>query len=263
MNIRNADINAENSLYEFCKKFGENNEACDFLLKHTEGDNIFIASDTEIKAVFFVCDKLVYKNKEGIFIYPVFDGKSPLLDNEIREIFDYMENRYKKDFYIVKANGFSDSSYSESMEYSPVKHRNFTYEIKKNIWQNADFDIVSASRFPTVRDKFRGEDIVHYTKPEYEKYALYMYSTGGSTAENEHAYCVYFIQGDAIVVKEIFSENTTYAVKLLQAVRERCGCEKAKITLSENSNLFLGEGVLEAAYYVKGLESPYVNLMFD
>ena len=132
MNIRNADINAENSLYEFCKKFGENNEACDFLLKHTEGDNIFIASDTEVKAVFFACDKLVYKNKEGIFIYPVFDGKSPLLDNEIRAILDYIENLYKKDFYIVKTNGFSDSSYSESMGYSPVKHRNFTYEIKKN-----------------------------------------------------------------------------------------------------------------------------------
>ena len=82
--------------------------------------------------------------------------------------------------------------------------------------------------------------------------------------ETENAYRVYFTENDRLVIKEIFAASTLHAMQLLQAVRERTGYESAQVLISDNSQLFLGEGTKEPVYLIRGLdEDVYVNLMFE
>ena len=59
-------------------------------------------------------------------------------------------------------------------------------------------------------------------------------------------------------------ENPLSATRLLQAIREKTGCEQAVVYLPENSNIFFGEGASENAFAVYGLDDDvYINLMLE
>ncbi len=103
-----------------------------------------------------------------------------------------------------------------------------------------------------------------FSSKGYEKFAEYIYSFGGSTAENKNGYCIYYVENNTLFVRELFSKRTIHAMELLEAIRERTGIEKARITLNDYSDLFLGEGTKKQHCLIKGLEKEvYANLMFD
>ena len=142
--------------------------------------------------------------------------------------------------------------------------RRVSVEIKKNIWTNAQFDIVTANRFKVLRDKFCEENIVHYTPKGYETFAYSHYLSGGSTVETGEAYGIYYVEGDSMRFVELLATSTLNAVKLLQAAREKTGCEKATVYLSGQSNLFLGEGETINWCMVKGISDQiYANLAIE
>ncbi len=242
---------------------------CDFLFSSVEYENIYIATENEkVISLLLAATQLEYKNSKGFYLYSACTHAEYQNRGYMSRLVDFaLKDQQKKgnSFCVVQpATQQLFEFWNKQGFRNIVSQRRCDIEIKRNIWTKRSFDIVTASRFPAVRNKHCEENIVHYTKKSYENYTQYMYTTGGSTAESDNAYAVYFIENGKLYVKEIFALTTVHAMQLLQAIRERTGYETATVSLSDNSTLFLGEGKKEKVYAVYGIDDEvYINLMFE
>ncbi len=241
----------------------------DYLFDSTDINDIYIGIENEkVVCMLIAATELEYKNRKGFYLYSACATEEYRGKGYMHGLVDFALKDRKskgKDFCVVQpATQQLFSFWSELGFDNIVTLRKCDIEIKRNIWQNRDFDIITASRFAGARSKFCEENLIHYTKKSYEKYTGYMYTWSGSTVETEDGYRVYFTENNKLVVKELFAAGTLAATKLLQAVRERTGFETAMVYLPENSTLFLGEGKKEDIFAIYGLdEDVYVNLMFE
>lgn len=227
-----------------------------------------IKEDDRIASMVIAGIDLFACGKKGFYIYGLATQPQYRCRGYAKQLLDYVwktkaENGYQ--FAVAQPASESLFDYYKGLGFNNViSLRRATIDIKRNIWAKASFDTVTASRFKDIRSSFSENEVVHFSKEGYEKFAEYVYTEGGSTAENDKAYCLYFEQGDKLVVRDMFAANTQQAMLLLQAVRERTGKETAEIQLSQSSQLFLGEGRLYPHSLVKNLdEELYANLMFD
>jgi hypothetical protein len=241
----------------------------DFLFSNVKNEDIYIAEkDGNVSAMLISMAVLEYGTRKGFYLYSACTAKEHENEGLMHALVPFaLEEEKKKgrDFCVLVPGEESLYDFYSGMGFDRVTYlRRAEIEIPKNIWQNADFDITTAGRFRRVRSKFISGEMVHYSQADYRKYARYLYSFGGSTAESNNAFAVYYEEGDRLIVKEMAALNTQYAIKLLQAMRERTGKEKAVIYLDGDSELFLGEGKKIKYALVYGLDKePYVNLMFE
>ena len=242
---------------------------CDFLFEIIKPEDIYIACENDrVVSMLMAAAVLEYNGKKGFYLYSActdtgFRGRGYMKGLVAYAIEDQAAKG--RSFCVLKASAGNMDDFWEKQGFDKTVYmRKAEIEVKRNIWQKADFDIVTASRFRRIREKNTEEKVVHYTPESYGSYTAYMYTCGGSTAENEGAYRVYFEENNRLVVKEILARSAHDAMKLLQAIRERTGYETATVYLSDNSSLFLGEGSKEAVYMTKGLDGDaYINLMFE
>lgn len=232
-------------------------------------DEIYLVKENEeIASMVITGVDLSAYGKKGFYIYglctlPKHEGKgfakqlvNYVCETKLTAGYDFVLTQPATEslFGFYRKLGFDGTTYL----------RKATVEIKRNLWATADFDTVTAGRFKDARSKFSDDEIVHFSAKGYEKFAEYVYSAGGSTAETKDAYCLYYEAGDTVTVRDLFAKTTRDAMLLLQSIRERCGKDTANIQLSQNSALFLGEGRLVPHCVVKNLNKEvYANLMFD
>lgn len=242
---------------------------CEFVFSSTANENFYIAKDGDkVVSMLIAMADMEYKGKKGFYLYsactlPEYRGRGimgALVQYTLEE-----QRKNGKTFCVLKPAEESLFDFWVKLGFTNVTNiRKCQLEIKKNIWTNAQFDIVTASRFKAMREKFCDEPFVHYTAKGYETFAYSHYISGGSTAETEDAYAVYYVEGDNLRVVELMAVSTNHATKLLQAIRERTGCEKATVFLSPQSNLFLGEGRLQKDCAVYGIdEEIYTGLTIE
>ena len=241
----------------------------DFVFSSCKPENFYIAKDGEtVVSMLISMADMEYKGSKGFYLYsactvPEYRGKGVMRDLVAFALED--KRKQGVTFCVLKPAEDSLFDFWAGLGFTNVtKIRHCSLDIKKNIWTNAQFDIVTASRFKAMRDKFCEEPFIHYTAKGYEAFAYSHYISGGSTAETEDAYAVYYAEGDTLRVVELLALSTNHAVKLLQAIRERTGCEKAEVYLSPQSNLFLGEGKMENDCAVYGIkEEIYTGLIIE
>lgn len=249
--------------------FKDSHRFADFAVNICDTEEIYLVKeeDTIVSMVVAGID-LFAGDKKGFYIYglctlPQYQGRgfasrlvNYVCDTKTAQGYDFvlLQPVDEEMFGFYRKLGFDGTTYL----------RTATVEIKRNLWATASFDTVTAGRFKEARDKFTEDEIVHFSKKGYEKFAEYVYSEGGSTAETKDGYCLYYEMEDSVLVRDMFAKSTQHAILLLQAIRERCGKEIARIQISQNSQLFLGEGKLKPHCVHKNLNREvYANLMFD
>lgn len=241
----------------------------EFLFSVTDLEDIYIViEDEKVVSMLIAVTEVVYKDKKGFYLYSACTEPDYRNRKFMQKLVDFACEDQKtkgREFCILEPATDSLFDFYQKIGFDNILSlKKCDYTIKRNLWRKAEFDIVTAARFKTVRDKFYKGNILHYTPKSYEKYAQYLYTFGGSTAETDKAYAVYYIENDVIKVSELLSETSFDAVYLLQAIREKEGCEKAEIYIPENSDLYLGDVSTVKRYSVKGLKNEfYANLMFE
>ena len=241
----------------------------DFVFSSCHPENFFIAKEgNRVVSMLISMADMEHKNRKGFYLYsactlPEYRGKG-IMHSLVQFTLEEAKKQGKT-FCVLKPAEDSLYDFWASLGFTNVtKVRRCELEIKKSIWTNAQFDIVTASRFKNLREKLCDEPFVHYAGKGYESFAYSHYISGGSTAETDDAYAVYYVEGDTLRVVELLAVSTNHAVKLLQAMRERTGCEKAVVYLSPQSNLFLGEGKMEKDCAVYGLtDEIYTGLIIE
>ena len=242
---------------------------CDFVFSRCKAEDIYIVKEDEkVVSMLIAMADLVYKAQKGFYLYSACTVSEYRGKGYMHELVDFAladQARQGKNFCVLKPANEKLFSFWRSMGFDNVTQvRRVDVEIKKNIWTNAQFDIVTASRFKALRDKFCDENFIHYTSKGYENFAYSHYISGGSTVETDDAYGVYYVENGNMRFVELFATSTLNAVKLLQAAREKTGCETATVYLSPQSNLFLGEGEKINWCMVKGItDEIYVNLPIE
>lgn len=249
--------------------FHDSDKFADFAVNICSTEEIYLVKENdEIASMVVAGIDLTVSGKKGFYIYglctlPKYEGKG-----FATQLMNYVcEQKFADGYQFSVAQPAQESLFDY---YKKLGYNNVTYlrkgqiTVKKNLWATADFDTVTAGRFKEIRSRYAEDDVLHFDAKGYEKFAEYIYSEGGSTAENDGAYCLYFEKGDTILVRDLFAKSSQHALKLLQAVRERTGKEIFEIQLSKNSQLFLGEGKITPHCVVKNLDKEvYANLMFD
>ena len=242
---------------------------CDFVFEQCKVDDIYIVKNEEkVASMLISMAEMQYNGQKGFYLYsacthPDYQGKGYM-----KQLVQYAladQAALGRSFCVLKPADETLFSYWKNLGFDNVTQvRKVEVEIKKNIWTNAQFDIVTASRFKVLRDKFCEEKLIHYSPKGYETFAYSHYISGGSTVETEDGYGVYYVEGDTLRFVELMATSTLNAVKLLQAARERTGCEKAVLYLSPQSNLFLGEGRQIDWCMIKGIsDTVYANLIIE
>jgi len=210
--------------------FGDSVQFADFAANLCTPDGIYLVKENdEIAAMVVAGVELFAYNKKGFYIYglatvPQYRGKGYakqlvecVCQQKFNEGYTFCVTQPAEEslFEFYKNLGFDTTTYL----------RKGTVEIKRNLWATADFDTATASRFKDMRSRFSEDEVVHFSPKGYEKFAEYIYSEGGSTAETKNAYCLYFVKKDRIVVRDLFANSTQHAVILLQAMgKNRQGC---------------------------------------
>ena len=242
---------------------------CDFVFEQCKADDIYIVKNEEkVASMLISMAEMQYNGQKGFYLYsacthPDYQGKGYM--NQLVQHALVDQASLGRSFCVLKPADETLFSYWKNLGFDNVTQvRKVEVEIKKNIWTNAQFDIVTASRFKVLRDKFCEEKLIHYSPKGYETFAYSHYISGGSTVETEDGYGVYYVEGGTMRFVELMATSTLNAVKLLQAARERTGCEKAVLYLSPQSNLFLGEGRQIDWCMIKGIsDTVYANLIIE
>lgn len=261
------DIPGARALWELC--FEDGTEGfCDFVFGNMS-DRIYVARDCdEIVSMLIAAGHLEYKDKQGFYLYSACTFPKARNRGIMRDLVAFSIGREAEEgrtFCVLEPASPELFDFWKNLGFENVSDiRECLIPVKKNIWQTAEFDIATAGRMKMLRDKFSEGNIVHYSKKDYELYATYLYTFGGSTAESDKAFAVYYTEGETLAVKELLAASTPDAISLLQAIRERTGLENADIILPRDSLLFAGEGREKEKYLTLGLdENAYINLMFE
>ena len=270
MQLGHADEKDISHLKEmWCKIFGDSKEFADFAFTLCDKNDIFILRDNEdIAAMLMAGIEVFVDNKKGFYIYGVCTHESYRNKGYAKQLIEYScKEKLTQGYTFAITQPATEELFGfyEKLGFNSKTYlRTFTTTIKRNLWARADFDIVTASRFKLIRDKFKEDEIVHFSPKGYEKLAENIYTSGGSTAETDKAYAVYFFDKDKLIVRELFAASTKDAQLLLEAISDRTGISTAQVSLSQNSNLFIGEGKLKPHCLVMGINKEiYANLMFD
>ncbi len=241
---------------------------CDFAFSLCDIENIYIAKENEDIVSMLMAIDVFIDNEKGYYLYSALTKKEYRSKGYMKNLIEYSyKDRLEKGdkFCITQPANESLFSYYEKIGFNTKTYlREFEINIKKNLWATAEFDILTSSRMKNMRKEKCEMVYADFSSKGYEKFAEYIYSFGGSSAENKNGYCIFYVDNNTLIIRELFSKRTIHAMELLEAIRERTGIEKARISLNEYSDLFLGEGVKKAHCVIKGLEKQvYANLMFD
>ncbi|MEG1932489.1 MAG: GNAT family N-acetyltransferase [Pygmaiobacter sp.] len=254
--------------------FGDDEAYTDFVFDRFAGlENTWIARDAD-EVVASVCAVPVrLRELRGIYLYGV-NTKKELRGNGIMDAllrFVHEEARSAGCVFATLVPAGEDLfRYYGKFGYEPLfEQRVLTCPIRANLWAQAQFDTITASRLTQMRTTYLPEGFVCFTGGAHAAMVQNLYTGGATTVETDSGYGVFFKMQEVLVFQELMARDTAAAMRILQASREQTGAERAVVKLPSWSDLFLGEGK-SSPYgmlcWLSGeqtLYNPYMGLMCD
>ena len=128
--------------------------------------------------------------------------------------------------------------------------------IPHNLWAHADFDAMTVRRLVDTRVYYQ-PGCINLPLSSMNEVVSQLYRRGATIVSNRRGYGIFFVQKDILQCVELQADNDHSADILLQAARERTGCEQAQIILSESQSLYLGEGKRCSYGMIRFLQRPF------
>lgn len=253
--------------------FGDEESFIQWAMEEYAGfEHVYVAKAEEQVAAFLLAVPCSCNNSKGIYMFalatnPVFQKQGMM--TSLMEYAQAEEQSKGAKFAALIPATQPLYQFYEKRGYGQTLHvRQVGREISANLFASARFDTVTANRLGVLREKFLQEPFVRFSQQQLGGILQDLYSSGAETAETENGYAIYFYNRNALAIAEM-GAVTGMETELLQAIREKTGHTKATITVSDNSNLFLGEGTLQPMAMIKSfedglpLEKAYLRFAFE
>ena len=140
--------------------------------------------------------------------------------------------------------------------------------VRNNLWAQAEFDTVTAKGLQQLRQKY-APNAVELNAAGYTAVLTDLYSLGVTSVSTDQGYGLFFKKGNEMHFVELFADSDRAATALLEAARQKSGCESALMELGEDQTLFLGEGAVHEYGMISFFGQPfdvrnsYMRLMLD
>lgn len=128
--------------------------------------------------------------------------------------------------------------------------------VPRNLWASAEFDAMTVRRLMDTRVYYQ-PGCITLPQSSMNEVVAQLYRRGATIVSNRRGYGIYYTHGDTMQFIELQADNDHSADILLQAAREHTGCEKAKLILTENQALYLGEGKRCRYGMLRFLQRPF------
>ena len=128
--------------------------------------------------------------------------------------------------------------------------------IPHNLWARAEFDAMTARRLMDTRLYYQ-PGCITLPRSGMNEIVSQLYHRGATIVSNKRGYGIYYQKGEELQFIELQADNDHSADVLLEAARERTGCEQASIILTENQSLYLGAGKRCGYGLLRFLNKPF------
>lgn len=235
--------------------------------------NIYVAHDNTAVTAMLSAVPCTANGRQGAYFYALATSPAHRGRGIMGGLMQYAEAQLTQTgtafICLIPASAQLFGYYSRRGYTLESRLRTLQKEISPNILATANFDTITATGFAAKRQAYFGSDAVAFLPHANAAIMADLYTSGISTAETSHAYAMYFERGGVLHIKELMAQATPYADILLQAIREKTGCEKAIVTLSPFASLYNGEGKLAPLALFKQLDAthpqqaPYIRFAFE
>ncbi len=154
--------------------------------------------------------------------------------------------------------------------FEPAFYRQaYKVPIKRDLLATAEFDDITVSLLPRLRQKFCRPPAVQLTAEGLAAMLTAYYTDGGCTVRTDGGYGFFRTRDGVLLFDEFFAADERAAAKLLSACREKTACTEAYILTGEEGMNWYGGGrrvpyamwqLLTAAPLVK---ESYMGLMME
>ena len=128
--------------------------------------------------------------------------------------------------------------------------------VPRNLWAAAEFDAMTVRRLLDARLYYQ-PGCVTLPADSMNEVVAQLYHRGATIVSNKRGYGIFYLRGDTMQFIELQADNDHSADILLQAAREHTGCGQAKLILTENQALYLGEGKRCGYAMLRFLQKPF------
>lgn len=272
--FRTAQKNDETALANlFVQVFGGTEQiARDILGKFAGLDNVFLAEQDGQMVASLCAVPVTLQGRKGSYYYGVCTRADQRGKGIMRDLLAHTRSqlmqRGQSFAVLIPASESLFQFYQDRGFEKAFALRKFSREIRRNLWAQAEFDVVTAKGLEQLRRRF-APDAVFLNPQGYILVLTDLYSMGATMVSNEDGYGIYFKKNDVLEFVELFAEGDRAAEKLMEAARDKTGAERAVITLGAQQNLFLGDGVQQDYGMIQFFSEPfdvqesYMRLMLD
>lgn len=267
-----ADIPALCELWR--QGFGEEEAQARFALEEFAGLScVYIQQEEGVPAVMACAVPVTLKAKNGVYLYGVTTAPKLRGQGIMTRFLEQLHTLFKQQgaafSVLIPQTPELFAFYRKRGYETAFSLREFYSEIKNNLWAAAQFDTVTLRDFFELRQKWAGDECVQLNRKAAAAVLKELYSGGASTVVSNGGYAVYFVEKDKLRVEELFAKNDREAALLLEAARQRTGCESAHGFLSGGSTLLPGTGSVRPFGMICYLQErfplgdAYMNLMLN
>ena len=129
-------------------------------------------------------------------------------------------------------------------------------EVPRNLWAQAEFDAMTVRRLMDARLHYQ-PGCVTLPQAAMNEVVAQLYRRGATIVSNQRGYGIFCVQDGTMQFLELQADNDHAADLLLQAARERTGCEQARLLLAESQALYLGAGKRRSYGMLRFLQKPF------
>lgn len=256
--------------------FGDDEAYTDFVFDRFAGlAHTYIAEENGAVIGSVCAVPVSLAGHDGVYIYGVNTREDKRGQGVMDGLLRFVHQQEKMDgkaFALLVPAGKKLFDYYEKFGYKTLFYQHIVQRsVRNNLWAQADFDTITAPRLTQLRERFLGTDFVRFAPAAHAAMMQDLYTGGATTVETEGGYGVFFQTSDTkMEFKELAAADQLAANRLLEAARQKTGCEQAIVRLARSSEVYLGEGGQDAPYGQLcwlcepfRLSEPYMGLMCD
>lgn len=226
--------------------FGDGEAFCRLAFEKFAGwKNIFLCEDAGQLAAMALAVPVTLAGRQGGYLYALATRQALRGTGLMSGLLAHIRTQAVErgwDFLCLIPAGAAQAAFYAKRGFAPAFYRYaYQMDIPRNLLAVAEFDDVTVSALPQLRRRFCRRGDVQLSQQSLVAVLTDYYSAGGCSVRTAQGYGFFRQEDGWLYFDEFFATDEAAARQLLQASREKTGCQRARILAAEEMD-FLGHG---------------------
>lgn len=254
--------------------FGDDEPLCRLLLETFAGwENVWLEEQDGRPVSMALTVPVTLGGANGAYLYALATAKERRGQGHMTALIEHLKQVGRDcgwTFLCLIPAGAELAAYYAARGFEPFFYRQaYRVPIRRNLLAVAEFDDITMTVWPRLRAQLCSVPAVQLAPESIRAVLTDYYTIGGSSVRTDEAYGFFRVREGCLRFDELFARDERAAQLLLQASREKTGCEEACILAADGDLSFFGRGRRAAYGMWCLLEAPapvhegYLGMMLD